>query len=109
MQSDATGSRVCESRAPCESPPIPDCIGQARLVSRSASRGTWNMALDEALVASGRAGGPPTLRFYQWDQPTLSLGYFQRYADRAFARDRACTAPSCAAPPAEARFSMTAS
>ncbi len=28
----------------------------------------------------GRAGG--CLRFYHWNEPTLSLGYFQRYADR---------------------------
>jgi lipoate-protein ligase A len=46
------------------------------------SRGTWNMALDEALLLQAAEGGPPTLRFYQWDQPTLSLGYFQRNADR---------------------------
>jgi lipoate-protein ligase A len=24
---------------------------------------------------------PPTLRLYQWDPPTISLGYFQKYAD----------------------------
>ena len=40
------------------------------------------MARDEALLV--RVGGgesPPTLRFYQWDPPTVSLGYFQKYAD----------------------------
>jgi lipoate-protein ligase A len=47
------------------------------------SRGSWNMALDEALLFQAAEGSAPTLRFYQWDQPTLSLGYFQRYADRA--------------------------
>ena len=26
--------------------------------------------------------GLPVLRFYQWEQPTLSLGYFQKFADR---------------------------
>jgi lipoate-protein ligase A len=26
--------------------------------------------------------GRPALRFYTWDRPTLSLGYFQRFADR---------------------------
>lgn len=32
------------------------------------------MALDEALAASVRAGGPPALRFYRWSPPCLSLG-----------------------------------
>lgn len=45
--------------------------------------GAWNMAVDEALLATaGRAGQGGSLRFYLWDQPTVSLGYFQRYADR---------------------------
>ena len=30
-----------------------------------------------------RPKGRCTLRFYQWAEPTLSLGYFQAYADRA--------------------------
>ncbi|MEW6071912.1 MAG: hypothetical protein AB1726_04850 [Planctomycetota bacterium] len=41
----------------------------------------FNMALDEAFL---RAGEPrPTLRFYTWRPDTLSLGYFQRWADLA--------------------------
>jgi len=44
--------------------------------------GAWNMAVDEALLESAAAGGAATLRFYQWSEPTLSLGYFQRAADR---------------------------
>jgi len=39
--------------------------------------GRWNMAVDEALLESAIAGGPITLRWYRWAQPTLSLGYFQ--------------------------------
>ncbi len=39
----------------------------------------WNMALDEALLAG--LDPRPTLRFYTWKQPTLSLGYFQRVAE----------------------------
>ena len=39
----------------------------------------FNMGLDEALLLERDA--PPTLRFYSWGPPTLSLGYFQRYAD----------------------------
>ena len=48
------------------------------------ARGSWNMALDEALLHRAAAGAPPVLRFYEWAEPTLSLGYFQRYVDRGF-------------------------
>ncbi len=47
----------------------------------------WNMSVDQAIAetASRRelVGGNaiPTLRFYRWTQPTLSLGYFQTHAD----------------------------
>lgn len=41
------------------------------------------MAVDEALMLDAVENGVATLRFYQWNEPTLSLGYFQRYADRA--------------------------
>ena len=44
--------------------------------------GAWNMAVDEALLEAAAAEGQCTLRFYQWSEPTLSLGYFQTYADR---------------------------
>lgn len=40
------------------------------------------MGLDEALLASASQQGSATLRFYQWAPATLSLGYFQRSADR---------------------------
>lgn len=44
--------------------------------------GPANMARDEALlVRVGRKESEPTLRLYQWNPPTISLGYFQRYAD----------------------------
>ena len=46
------------------------------------ARGSWNMALDEALLHRAATGAPPVLRFYEWQEPTLSLGYFQRYSDR---------------------------
>ena len=39
------------------------------------------MARDEALLTMvGRGDQPPTLRLYEWAQPTISLGYFQPYA-----------------------------
>ncbi len=38
-----------------------------------------NMALDEALLHWHQKGEiPPTLRFYRWNEPTLSIGYFQK-------------------------------
>jgi lipoate-protein ligase A len=44
--------------------------------------GAWNMAVDEVLLEDAAAEGRCWLRFYRWQQPTLSLGYFQAYADR---------------------------
>lgn len=39
----------------------------------------YNMALDEALLIWHSNGEiAPTIRFYGWDPPTLSIGYFQR-------------------------------
>ena len=57
---------------------MPPC----RLIVDPPASGAWNMAVDEALLESVADGGPATLRFYQWSEPTLSLGYFQPYADR---------------------------
>jgi lipoate-protein ligase A len=46
--------------------------------------GPSNMARDEALLRAAEAGGsPPTLRFYRWSPPTISLGYFQDPAELA--------------------------
>lgn len=43
--------------------------------------GAWNMAVDEVLL--GRAAlGVPQLRVYRWSKPTLSLGHFQKIAER---------------------------
>lgn len=44
--------------------------------------GSWNMAVDEALLEAAAAEGRATLRFYQWREPTLSLGYFQEFDGR---------------------------
>ena len=51
-----------------------------RLLLNAPERGAWNMAVDEVLL-DGVAGGtaPPTLRFYEWSPPCLSLGYFQPF------------------------------
>ena len=37
-----------------------------------------NMAIDEALLESARV---PSLRFYGWKRPSISFGYFGRFAD----------------------------
>ena len=63
---------------PLYDPPI-----ACRLLIDPASGGAWQMAVDEALLETAAAGGARTLRFYHWSEPTLSLGYFQAYADRA--------------------------
>ena len=53
-----------------------------RLVVSPAASGPWNMALDQALVESLAAGQrAPTLRFYTWARPTLSIGYAQPIAN----------------------------
>lgn len=54
-----------------------------RLIVDRPGPGEWNMAVDQALLEDVDAGGPPTLRFYAWDQPTLSLGYFQSIEHRS--------------------------
>lgn len=58
-----------------------------RLLVTEAAPGAWNMAVDEAVgraVAKGES--PPTLRFFRWQPPCLSLGFNQPYdvADEAF-------------------------
>jgi len=47
-------------------------------INSGACSPTFNMALDEALLDWHSEGIiPPILRFYGWNPPTLSIGYFQ--------------------------------
>lgn len=64
---------------------MPPLLRRWRLLDTPPAPGAWNMALDEALAASVRAGGPPVLRFYRWRPACLSLGRNQPAAgyDRA--------------------------
>ncbi|HEX4149144.1 MAG TPA: biotin/lipoate A/B protein ligase family protein [Pirellulales bacterium] len=62
--------------------PRDDRIACRLLVDRP-SGGAWNMAVDELLADDAAAQGRWNLRLYQWERPTLSLGYFQRAGDRA--------------------------
>lgn len=52
-----------------------------RCLEHPAAPGARNMAVDEALMASARAG-QVLLRFYRWSPPCLSLGRNQRGRDR---------------------------
>lgn len=52
-----------------------------RLLNTGWQDGATNMAVDEAIMQGIAAGeSPPTLRFYGWDPPCLSLGYAQKWA-----------------------------
>src|SRR5206468_12936647 len=47
------------------------------IASRSAA---VNMAIDEALLECATT---PSIRFYKWDHPALSFGYFGKFTDVA--------------------------
>jgi lipoate-protein ligase A len=50
-----------------------------RFIRSGLSTPAYNMAMDEAItVAHSEGRVPPTLRFYGWNPPTLSIGYFQK-------------------------------
>jgi lipoate-protein ligase A len=58
-----------------------------RLITTNPASGSWNMAVDEAILElAGRSDVLPTLRLYAWDPPCLSLGYAQPFADVDTAR-----------------------
>ncbi|MBS3127602.1 lipoate--protein ligase family protein [Candidatus Woesearchaeota archaeon] len=49
-----------------------------RIIPLEQHDAAMNMAIDEALLACiGKGDAPPTLRFYTWHPPAISLGYFQ--------------------------------
>src|SRR5579884_3120730 len=53
-----------------------------RLILPETFDGPWNMAVDEALLALvGEGVSPPTLRFYEWRSPWISLGTGQSATD----------------------------
>jgi|688.fasta_scaffold00010_119 lipoate-protein ligase A len=43
--------------------------------------GVDNMAIDQAMLEQTAIDGITRIRFYHWSEPTVSLGYFQRYGD----------------------------
>lgn len=59
-------------------------VPSLRVLPYRVAAGAWNMAADEVLLDRAETG-VATLRFYGWDRPTLSLGYFQAHGPaRAF-------------------------
>lgn len=48
-----------------------------RVIHDPPAAGGWNMAVDEMMLESVAESGEAILRFYAWEEPTLSLGYFQ--------------------------------
>ena len=53
-----------------------------RIITQGTNHAFFNMAIDEAISEAVRQKlSPPTLRLYQWDRPSLSIGYFQKVSD----------------------------
>jgi lipoate-protein ligase A len=49
-----------------------------RLLLTGANTAAKNMAIDRAvLVVNSKGKVPPTVRFYEWTPPAISIGYFQ--------------------------------
>jgi lipoate-protein ligase A len=50
-----------------------------RFIRSGQGSPAYNMAMDEAITLAHSEGRvPPTLRFYSWNPPSLSIGYFQK-------------------------------
>src|SRR5438132_14285279 len=69
-------SSVVTARDPSRlaGPPGSLRIERWRLVESGPLTGAGNMALDEALLEGVIAGAEPTVRFYTWEPPALSIG-----------------------------------
>ena len=57
------------------------------LIENEPRSGSWNMAFDEALLEAARIANLIAVRFYRWNEPTLSLGYFQKELSQALPAD----------------------
>ena len=51
------------------------------LVEPTPCSGSWNMAVDEVLLEAAAANRACSLRIYEWESTTVSLGYFQSAED----------------------------
>lgn len=61
---------------------LDDSLNECRLIVDPPGDGAWNMAVDEHLLGWASENESCCWRFYQWAVPTVSLGYFQQYAER---------------------------
>jgi len=53
-----------------------------RFIDTGPCKAAYNMALDEAIATAVRKdNAPPTLRFYGWNKPSVSIGCFQKIND----------------------------
>ncbi len=53
-----------------------------RIIIQGPCHAFHNMAIDEAISeAVRRKLSPSTLRLYEWDRPSISIGYFQKTSD----------------------------
>ncbi|MBC7998659.1 MAG: lipoate--protein ligase family protein [Leptolyngbya sp.] len=60
-----------------------------RLIDYEVYDAATNMAIDEAILNAHLAGQvPPTLRFYGWSPPAVSIGYGQKFPEKAASRVR---------------------
>ena len=57
--------------------------GIGRLIPLVTADAAENMAIDQSILDSVSISGVPVLRFYQWSEATLSMGYFQRFRTRS--------------------------
>lgn len=58
-------------------------MGSRILIEPAPCSGSWNMAVDEVLLEAAAARAECSLRIYEWDCATVSLGYFQEAHDPA--------------------------
>ncbi|MBM4005466.1 MAG: lipoate--protein ligase family protein [Planctomycetes bacterium] len=64
---------------------------EVRLIVDRPASGSWNMAVDHAMLVTAAETRSATLRFYEWIEPTVTLGYFQNYlSGDAHATSRSC-------------------
>lgn len=69
-----------KSSTPNDLPPFGRLRKFLLLDDREPHTAPVNMAIDEALLQTADS---PILRFYRWQRPSLSFGYFGRFADVA--------------------------
>ena len=78
-------------RGRCCHEPVPVSKAGRLRRSRAEPDAAMNMAIDEALLEFSQE---PTLRFYGWRRPSLSFGYFGKFADVAGRRRSARSRPA---------------